>query len=342
MCYCFYNDMERPITSTVSHGGGTAVRLAANTYDELGSLASRQVDGEGGWHYYIKDYQGNVRAVIEEQGALEEVNNYYPYGALLGSGTVGGNAGVQPYKYGAKELDRQNGLDWYDFEARTYDYLIGQFNSMDALSEKKPRNSPFTYCSGNPINRIDPTGRKDTTFVNGVDKPITIIPGTATYFDLDENGNPIKGANTSNAYNCHSYAWDNSEGDPEDPANASLVSIGATKWDNDPSNNMGDYDQLDSNEPNKTDDRVIYYYDANNDGRYNPGEPIDHSAVVLNVDSQGYTTIVIGKMGQQEISTNHPNAPNYYQDHYEFRYGMPYKVGKTSRAYFRKNNGKSK
>ena len=27
---------------------------------------------------------------------------------------LGGNAGVQPYKYGTKELDRQNGLDWYD------------------------------------------------------------------------------------------------------------------------------------------------------------------------------------------------------------------------------------
>ena len=39
---------------------------------------------------------------------------------------------------------------------------------------------------------------------------------------------------------------------------------------------------------------------------------------------------------------NHPNAPNYYQDHYEFRYGMLHNVGKTSRAYFRKNNCKSK
>ncbi len=69
------------------------------------------MDGEGGWHHYIKDYQGNVRAVIDGQGALEEVNNYYPYGALMGGGTVG-NPGIQPNKYGTKELDRQNGLDF--------------------------------------------------------------------------------------------------------------------------------------------------------------------------------------------------------------------------------------
>ena len=37
-------------------------------------------------------------------------------GMLTGTATrvLGGNAGVQPYKYGTKELDRQNGLDWYD------------------------------------------------------------------------------------------------------------------------------------------------------------------------------------------------------------------------------------
>ena len=35
----------------------------------------------------------------------------YSGGAMMGGGTVG-NPGVQPYKYGAKELDRQNGLDW--------------------------------------------------------------------------------------------------------------------------------------------------------------------------------------------------------------------------------------
>ena len=62
----------------------------------------------GNWYYYIKDYQGNVRAVIGHTGNLLEVNNYYPSGALMGGGTVGNNQSFQPYKYGTKELDRQN------------------------------------------------------------------------------------------------------------------------------------------------------------------------------------------------------------------------------------------
>ena len=35
----------------------------------------------------------------------------YSGGALMGGGTVN-NPGIQPYKYGTKELDRQNGLDF--------------------------------------------------------------------------------------------------------------------------------------------------------------------------------------------------------------------------------------
>ena len=107
----------------------------------------------GRYHYYIKDYQGNVRAVIDEEGRLEEVNNYYPYGGLMGAA----GSGVQPRKYGGKELDRENGLDWYDSQARHYP-TITRFITMDPMAEKYYSASPYSYCHGNPINRIDPNG----------------------------------------------------------------------------------------------------------------------------------------------------------------------------------------
>ena len=118
------------------------------------------MDSTGNYHYYIKDYQGNVRAVIDQQGTLEEVNNYYPYGALLGGGTLGGNQGVQPYKYGTKELDRQNGLDWYDSQARMYDPLLGRTPTIDPKAEEYTPISPYAWCAGNPILFIDPDGNK--------------------------------------------------------------------------------------------------------------------------------------------------------------------------------------
>ena len=47
-------------------------------------------NGYGFWadscyHYRIADYQGNVRAIISQNGVLEEVNGYYPYGGLTGA-----------------------------------------------------------------------------------------------------------------------------------------------------------------------------------------------------------------------------------------------------------------
>ena len=35
------------------------------------------------------DYQGNVRAVISQNGVLEEVNGYYSYGGITGAPATG-------------------------------------------------------------------------------------------------------------------------------------------------------------------------------------------------------------------------------------------------------------
>ena len=110
----------------------------------------------GRYHYYIKDYQGNVRAVIDEAGRLEEVNNYYPYGGLMGAA----GSGVQSRKYGGKELDRENGLDWYDSQARHYDPTAGRTPTMDSKAESFYSMTPYLWCAGNPVRNIDPTGEE--------------------------------------------------------------------------------------------------------------------------------------------------------------------------------------
>ena len=69
------------------------------------------------YHYYIRDYLGNNRVVADAHGNVEEVNHYYPYGALMGDSR---NTGLQPYKYIGKEQDRTHGLDWYAHGTRHY------------------------------------------------------------------------------------------------------------------------------------------------------------------------------------------------------------------------------
>lgn len=103
-----------------------------------------------------KDHLGNNRMVVHQSGSVDQVNNYYPYGGLMANST-GWNA--QRYKYNGKEFDRMHGLDWYDYGARNYDAVIGQFTTKDPLCEKYYHISPYAYCENNPLRFIDPDGR---------------------------------------------------------------------------------------------------------------------------------------------------------------------------------------
>ena len=110
----------------------------------------------GELYFYIKDYQGNIRVVLNQNNQPIELNSYYPYGALMATTTT---EGTQPYKYSAKELDRENGLDLYDSQARHYDPIISRTTTMDPLAEKYDSLSPYTWCAGNPLRYIDFDGR---------------------------------------------------------------------------------------------------------------------------------------------------------------------------------------
>lgn len=66
---------------------------------------------DSAYYVQIKDYQGNVRSVLNEYNLVVEKNEYYPYGGLINAS----DNRLQPYKYSSKELDRENGFDLYDF-----------------------------------------------------------------------------------------------------------------------------------------------------------------------------------------------------------------------------------
>ena len=110
------------------------------------------------FHYFIQDHQGNNRVVVAQNGTVEEVNDYYPFGGLLSS-SLSNN--VQPYKYNGKELNRDNGLDWYDYGARMYDASLGRWHAVDPSGEKYPALGLYAYCKNSPIIRIDPDGKDD-------------------------------------------------------------------------------------------------------------------------------------------------------------------------------------
>ena len=108
------------------------------------------------FYYFIQDHQGNNRVVVAQNGTVGEVNDYYPFGGLLSS-SLSNN--VQPYKYNGKELNRDNGLDWYDYGARMYDASLGRWHVVDPMSEKYYSFNPYNYCNNEPVGRIDPNGK---------------------------------------------------------------------------------------------------------------------------------------------------------------------------------------
>ena len=137
------------------------------------------------FHYYCRDHLGDNRVVVSEDGEIEQVTHYYPYGGLFGD--VNTEPGLQPYKFGGKEFQHTHGLDLYDFLlhevtqarddfllhevtqarddfllhevtqargdyiARQYDPATGLFTTMDPLCEKYYHISPYAYSAGNPV-----------------------------------------------------------------------------------------------------------------------------------------------------------------------------------------------
>ena len=90
--------------------------------------------------------------------SVVQYTQYFPSG-LPWESNSGDNPGLQHKKYNGKEFIEMNGYDTYDYGARGYYPAIGRFTTMDPLCEKYYSISPYAYCAGNPVNRIDPDGR---------------------------------------------------------------------------------------------------------------------------------------------------------------------------------------
>ena len=127
------------------------------------------------YHYYTQDHLGNNRAVVNDNGTVEQITHYYPFGGTYAD--MGLNSSLQPYKYNGKELDRMHGLNWYEYGHRQYDPIVPVFTKVDPDCEDYPYISPYAYCLNNPIRYLDPDG---SVIVDGNNRIVSIT---------QENGN---------------------------------------------------------------------------------------------------------------------------------------------------------
>ena len=145
------------VDSTDYYGSLTAENGEAKIYNFGGGYCT--FDGTCKFHYFDRDYQGNVRAVVSTAGTIEQIMNYYPFGAPYCDNTTL-NPDLQPYKYNGKEFETMHGRNAYDYGARFYDPLLPTWDRMDPLCEKYYHISPYAYCANDPVNFIDNDGEK--------------------------------------------------------------------------------------------------------------------------------------------------------------------------------------
>ncbi len=113
---------------------------------------------------HITDHQGNVRAVVEpDSGIVTQTTDYYPYGLPMATST---GQEQNRYKYSGKEFETRRGLNFHDFEARMLFSDRAMFNRPDPKAQDYSHLSPYSYCAGNPIRYIDPTGEAWKPSVN--------------------------------------------------------------------------------------------------------------------------------------------------------------------------------
>lgn len=164
-------------------------------------------DSNLSFHYYLKDHLGNNRVVVSEDGEIEQVNDYYPTGALMAS-SKGGD--TQCFKFNGKELDRTNGLNWYDYGARNYDAAIVRWDGMDKLCEKYSPFTPYGYCLNRFLNYYDKIGNEPGDFFlskNAAAMDFGLFYNGISILEKREYISPIVAVSDKYGNSGYTYLW---------------------------------------------------------------------------------------------------------------------------------------
>jgi RHS repeat-associated protein len=130
---------------------------------------------------------GSVVAVTDAAGTVKESYRYSAFGQptfFNASGVeVSASAVKQPFLFTGALWDEESGL--YQMRLRYYDPVAGRFVSRDPLGlwgDMSEAGNGQNYCSGDPVNRIDPMGLFDVlgtlSAATGGSHPTAPLPKT--------------------------------------------------------------------------------------------------------------------------------------------------------------------
>ena len=110
-------------------------------------------------------------ALKDGSGTIRQRFDYYPFGTVSRVYTSSSSTdySLKRYRFGGKEIagsaltelggtGAAPAAPYLDFGARLYSPRTATWLSVDPLAEKYYGIGPLTYCAGNPVNLVDPTG----------------------------------------------------------------------------------------------------------------------------------------------------------------------------------------
>ncbi len=151
-------EMMYDIYSDYLPGEGSYMNISWDMLAHLRSTSRNMPKDE--IYYYHTDHLGSSSWITYTDGLPVQYMSYMPFGEPQ----VDQRSGDwnSRYTFSGKERDEETGYSY--FGARYYDPDISIWLSRDPLSHLYPHQSPYVYCSNNPIKRIDPNGMADGNF----------------------------------------------------------------------------------------------------------------------------------------------------------------------------------
>ena len=134
---------------------------------------------------YLKSLQGDIVAILDENGNTVVSYGYDAWGAPLWcTGELAETLGkVQPFRYRGYVFDEKTGL--YYLRSRYYNPQWGRFVNADSLivSENAISQNLFRYCKNSPISRKDTNGARSKGSTDD-DDDIPLIDGQFYIFNV--------------------------------------------------------------------------------------------------------------------------------------------------------------
>ena len=129
-------------------------------YDNNGDVFGFEYNGTP--YYYVKNAQNDVFLILDQNGQPVVLYFYDAWGNITTclDGSDVGLASINPITYRSYYMDVELGFFMYYLNSRYYMADWGRFVSSDGqINQDALGGNVFSYCSNNPVNRVDYSGQ---------------------------------------------------------------------------------------------------------------------------------------------------------------------------------------